>query len=107
MSAAVSSSGFLKKVKGAILAIEPNAEIILFGSRVIGGYRPDSDWDLLVITDQAKNSGIKHTIRDRLADFLFDEDALLSALFIQKSVWVSGKSPSPVISEVRKDGIKL
>jgi len=101
------SSSLLSKVKEAILAIAPDAEVILFGSRARGDYRPDSDWDLLVVTDEADNSKSKHRIRDRLTDFLFAEDALITALFIHRAIWSAGKSPSPVISEIRKEGVKL
>ncbi len=107
MSSANALPDILPRVKNAILNIVPNAEVILFGSRARGDYRSDSDWDILVVMDQAKNSSLKHRIRGRLADFLFEDDALLTALFMQKDDWTNGKSPSPVISEIRKDGILL
>ncbi|RLG63329.1 nucleotidyltransferase domain-containing protein, partial [archaeon] len=47
----------LKKIKRSVLetAKENKVEIyqiILFGSRVRGDYREDSDWDILVITKE-------------------------------------------------------
>ena len=37
----------LTQVKQLIHQIEPEAEIILFGSRARGDAAPDSDWDFL------------------------------------------------------------
>ncbi len=34
-----------------IRLIDPKADIILYGSRARGDERPDSDWDILVLTD--------------------------------------------------------
>ena len=42
----------LKQCKAAITDILPDAEIILYGSRARGDAHPDSDYDLLVLTDQ-------------------------------------------------------
>lgn len=107
MTATVNTTDFNLKIKEAILRIEPDAEVILFGSRARGDHRPDSDWDLLVVTDQAESSDLKFNIRNQLAEFLFNEGVLLTALFLRKDVWAAGSSPSPVISEIRKEGVLL
>lgn len=41
----------LAKAVAAIHGSLPDAEVILFGSRATGTARPDSDYDLMVITD--------------------------------------------------------
>ncbi|WP_461102555.1 nucleotidyltransferase domain-containing protein [Spirosoma koreense] len=38
---------FLQEVKRSVMAIDPNAEVWLFGSRARGDAREDSDWDFL------------------------------------------------------------
>lgn len=38
-------------VKQAISEIEPNADVILYGSRARGTSDGDSDWDFLILTD--------------------------------------------------------
>ncbi|BCU69875.1 nucleotidyltransferase domain-containing protein [Stygiolobus caldivivus] len=42
---------YLKKIKEVATSIDPHARVILFGSYVRGDFRPDSDIDVLVITD--------------------------------------------------------
>lgn len=49
----VSSGNEIKKV---ILKLLPDAKVVLFGSAVKREYRPDSDFDVLIIT--------KHKVRD-------------------------------------------
>ena len=41
----------LRRIRETVHAIEPTAQIILYGSRARGDAEPDSDWDLLVLLD--------------------------------------------------------
>ena len=56
----------LRRVREAVKAIEPDAQIILYGSRARGDAEPDSDWDLLVIldgrVDGRRASSVRHAI---------------------------------------------
>ena len=45
---------YAEKVKEVVRRRDPNAKIIVFGSVVRGDVRPDSDIDLLIITDIAE-----------------------------------------------------
>ena len=45
---------YAEKVKEVVRRRDPNARIIVFGSVVRGDVRPDSDIDLLIITDMAE-----------------------------------------------------
>jgi len=42
----------LDEIKNTVLAIEPNATLILYGSRARGSYREDSDIDLIILVDK-------------------------------------------------------
>jgi len=39
----------LIKIKESVREVEPESEIMLFGSRARGDERADSDWDLLIL----------------------------------------------------------
>jgi predicted nucleotidyltransferase len=41
----------LRKVKQAVGEVEPEAEIILYGSQARGDSNAQSDWDFLVLVD--------------------------------------------------------
>ncbi len=51
---------FLNKIKARVLKEDANASLILFGSRARGDYRPDSDWDVLVLTSKEASTQFKN-----------------------------------------------
>jgi len=55
-------------VRNSISSIDPNAEVILYGSRARGDERIDSDWDILILTDYPVNLQTKRISRDKLYD---------------------------------------
>jgi predicted nucleotidyltransferase len=46
---------YLSRIKRICLKKDPTCRVIVFGSFIKGGFRPDSDIDVLVITRQAEN----------------------------------------------------
>lgn len=42
----------LKEIKAAVQSVDPNVEVILFGSRARGDFKKESDWDILILTEQ-------------------------------------------------------
>ncbi len=49
-----------------ILQFDPDASIILYGSRARGNYSPESDWDFLILLNRNINDQIKTELRHRL-----------------------------------------
>ena len=56
----------LHQVKGAVRAVEPDAEIILYGSRSRGEFVSESDWDFLILVsghlDEKRVDAIRHRL---------------------------------------------
>lgn len=48
---------------------DPHTEAFLFGSRARGDYKPDSDWDILILIDEAK---VTNEIEDKFRNGLYD-----------------------------------
>jgi len=49
----------LSTVRKKIRDIDPEARIILFGSRARGDSNPNSDWDFLILTRKEVNQDLK------------------------------------------------
>ncbi len=98
----------VEKAKEAILSVEPDAEIILFGSEARGDARPDSDIDLLVLL-----SGDRKSV-DREAEFfgplclLEGETGIsISPKIYLKKDWENRPFVTPFYVNVIKEGIVL
>ena len=39
----------LQKIKTSVKEVDPQSEVVLFGSRARGEQRSDSDWDILIL----------------------------------------------------------
>lgn len=57
----------LEYISKAIHTLDPKAQAYLFGSRARGDYRPDSDWDIVIlINGKTVTSEIENKFRDAL-----------------------------------------
>jgi predicted nucleotidyltransferase len=81
--------GLLKRCKAAIKEILPDAEIILYGSRARGQAAPDSDYDLLVLTDEEADLDLEEKIRSAIFDLQLEYDVLLSVFAYNRDQWSS------------------
>lgn len=98
----------LRRVKEAVLSVLPDAEVILYGSRARGDARPDSDWDLLVLTDEKVDSEIEQEVWDKLLFIELDVAEVLVAFVHNREEWHSPYSrATPYYANVMKEGIVL
>ncbi len=49
---AMTREEILTAIKDKVLSIVPDARVMLFGSRARGDWHEESDWDILVLTEQ-------------------------------------------------------
>ena len=97
----------LQEIKKAVLGVEPNAEVMLFGSRARGDFHEESDWDVLVLTDEdEKDFEFKRKIRRSLLDVQLRVGEGISTIIHNKNWWNKLKA-TPLYSEINKDGLGL
>ena len=98
----------LEGIKQAIREKDPAAEAYLFGSRATGTHREDSDWDLLVLVDEAV---VTHEVEDKFRDTLYDLELasgeIISLFVYPKDYWKEALKFSPLYEHVNRDGVKL
>ena len=79
----------LEQVKRAVSEMEPDAEIILYGSRAREDSRVQSDWDFLVLLDGPVNDERTDKIRHRLYEIEWENDEVLCCIVRNRQEWNS------------------
>ena len=98
----------LSKVKGAVLKLEPSAEVILYGSRSRDDYRDYSDWDFLILLDGKVDTKRTDAIRNALYEIELNTDQIISSIVRSRQEWNSPKySVVPLRRNVETEGIRI
>lgn len=94
-------------IRHYINAIDPKADVILYGSRARGDERPDSDWDILVLTDYSVNLITERKFRDKLYDLELETGEPLSIFVYSKNDWQTKQRITPFYENVTQEGVRL
>ncbi len=97
---------FLKQVKESISAIDPDAEVYLFGSRARGDYRSNSDWDFLVLTGQKLDQKLEYAIWDTFTELELVSEQIINPIVHEKREWVK-RPKSPLYGNISFDGRRI
>lgn len=95
----------LLKLKAAVREHDPEAEVVLFGSRARNEAKTYSDWDILVVSRLANDSDFKDKVNVLANRYLLDHEVLLSVFHFDQDRWNKGDSPSPFYDNIREEGI--
>jgi len=87
--------------------IDPKAEVILYGSRARGDDRPDSDWDILILTDYPVDLNKERVFRDNLYDLELETGEPFSVFVYSKNDWTSKQRITPFYNNVIREGVKI
>ena len=94
----------LSKVK----EMNPEAEVILFGSRARGTAKPESDWDILILLpDKIVSRNTEQTFRHALVDVELETGEAFSTFVISKFDWKNKYNISPLYKSIEKEGVYL
>ena len=86
---------------------DPNAEIILYGSRARGDEREFSDWDILILTNYPISYKEEQKFRHNLYDIELDTGEIISTFVYYKNDWQGKHSVTPLFYNISKEGIKI
>lgn len=82
-------------------------EMYLFGSRCRDDWRPDSDYDILIVVDK-KNRNLVSRLYDAVVDILIETGKLFSLKIFTTSEFNRLRSiPTPFMKRVLAEGIQL
>ncbi|GEM_PF-270634 len=98
----------LAQIKQHIHEIEPDSQIILYGSRSRGGAGRESDWDLLILVDGLLNDVRIDKIRHRLYEIEWEWDEIISSIIRTREEWNSPQFQAmPFHKRIEQEGIRL
>lgn len=97
-----------KRIKETVMAVEPTADVILYGSYARGENDVDSDIDLLILV---KNKVLNYEEIKRITYPLFkieiETGITISPLIHNKDVWKKKHYTTSFYQNVKADGIAL
>jgi uncharacterized protein len=98
----------LERIRQAAHEVEPDAEIILYGSRSRGDAASDSDWDLVILVDGPLSDERIDCIRHRLYDVEWESGEVISSIIRNREQWNSALYKAlPFHQRVEREGITL
>ncbi|MGD9115105.1 MAG: nucleotidyltransferase domain-containing protein [Desulfobacterales bacterium] len=98
----------LKQVCNAIERVDASAEVILYGSRARGDADPESDYDLLILTDGKATLVREDNFRRELFPIELETGAVITVILINKKDWQSALySAMPFYQNIKRDGVRL
>ena len=98
----------IKKIREAVHEVEPDADIILYGSRSRGDAHPESDWDFLILVDGSINDQRTDRIRHRLYEIEWDSGEVISSIVRSREEWNSDLYQAvPFHQRVLREGMRL
>lgn len=96
-----------KLIRSNISEIDPDAQVILYGSRARGDARKDSDWDILVLTDYPVDLKKESLFRDHLYELEIQTGESLSLFLYSLTDWNTKQRISPFYQNITNQGILL
>ena len=98
----------LERVKQAVHAVEPEADIMLYGSRARGDAHAESDWDFLILLDGVVDDARTDAIRHRLYEIEWDCGEVLCSIVRSRQEWRSSlHKMTPFAKMLREQGIRM
>ena len=103
-----SRDNLLSRIKSAVLAVVPDAEVSLYGSRARGKARADSDWDILILLPETPTEAGKATIRRCLYEIELETGNVITSVYYAKQEWErEDRRRFPFRRHVRAEAIRL
>jgi predicted nucleotidyltransferase len=96
-----------KLIRKHVNAVDPTAEVILYGSRARGDEKQDSDWDILILIDKTANLMTERKFRDQLYDLELETGEVFSVFVYSKSDWETKQKITPFYHNVTIEGLSI
>jgi DNA polymerase sigma len=104
----VQQAELLERIKQAVHEVEPEADIVLYGSRACDEAHAESDWDFLILLDGVVDDARTDAIRHWLYEVEWDCDEVLCSIVRSRQDWGSSlQQVTPFAKILREQGIRV
>lgn len=103
-----SDINIIQQIKSNVHDIDPQAEVWLYGSRARGDARPDSDWDILVLSPKSKLSVAEEGVFiDHITDLMISTGQVVHLFAYGKEDWHKRHCITPFYQNITREAIKI
>jgi uncharacterized protein len=98
----------IEQIRQAVYEVEPDSEIILYGSRSRGDALSESDWDFLILVDGSLSDERIDRIRHSLYEIEWESGEIISSIVRNREEWNSDLYQAiPFHQRVQQEGLRL
>ena len=97
----------LQKIKAYAQGIEPQSEVMLFGSRARNEAKADSDWDILILTPYPVDLKTEQKFRHKLFELELEYGLAISTFVYSKLDWNGKLRATPLFQNIKREGVTL
>lgn len=95
-------------IKSRISHLDPDAEVIVFGSHARGQAREESDWDILILINGPKtNREVEDKYRNEMFYLEIELGEPISTFVYSKHDWETKFIHTPLYQNIKKEGVRL
>jgi predicted nucleotidyltransferase len=94
-------------IKQKVSELDPQAEVILYGSRARGDERIDSDWDILILIEDHSDIYTERKFRNKLYDLELEIGESFSVFVYSKKDWHKKQYITPFYQNVSREGLRI
>lgn len=96
----------LARIKKAVYNLDPEAKVILYGSRAREDDHNWSDWDVLILSQKQVDNEFKRQIRDAIFEVELTTEEIITTIIHNEDEWKK-HSITPFYQNVKRDGVVL
>ncbi|MGD9976140.1 MAG: nucleotidyltransferase domain-containing protein [Desulfatirhabdiaceae bacterium] len=101
-------SDILCRIKQTVREIEPDSDVILYGSRARGDFTNNSDWDILILVNGPVDDRRTDAIRHSLYEIEWETGQIISTIVRSRDIWSSDRNKAmPFVKAVQQYGKRV